>query len=247
MLSSCAFKFNLRRYTPVWHNPFGILPKLGLVFPVGAGMGMTMNLVGIPVTVPTYFEIEAGFVGCASKIYDRSAVATAAAADEVDDDDDGDNTTLTVDDTSAAAATAAAADDDATLTAQAALGRQRADHSSHVVPFGPQQDVNGNAITAASLGEGGGGSSSIPGLENIYCGRDNDGDLDPYGEEPTVFKIAIVANIEAMQTGVLIVMRKIYPVRIVLMLFPYIPKAMKKALIGMVLHSSTSQPNWSRF
>ena len=218
MLSSCAFKFNLRRYTPVWHNPFGILPKLGLVFPVGAGMGMTMNLVGIPVTVPTYFEIEAGFVGCASKIYDRSAVATAAAAD-----------------------------DDATLTAQAALGRQRADHSSHVVPFGPQQDVNGNAITAASLGEGGGGSSSIPGLENIYCGRDNDGDLDPYGEEPTVFKIAIVANIEAMQTGVLIVMRKIYPVRIVLMLFPYIPKAMKKALIGMVLHSSTSQPNWSRF
>jgi len=33
--------------------------------------------------------------------------------------------------------------------------------------------------------------------------------------------------------GVLLVMRNIYPVRLILMMFPFIPKAMKMALIGM--------------
>jgi len=38
---------------------------------------------------------------------------------------------------------------------------------------------------------------------------------------------------EALQLGVLVVMRNIYPVRLILMMFPFIPRAMKLALIGM--------------
>ena len=166
------FAARLKSANQVWHNPFGILAKMGLVFPLGAGIGLSINLqTGVP--IPTYFEIEAGFIGCASKIY------------STDDDDDGDG-----------------ASGNSTLTAQAALGRQNADHSSQMIPFGPQRDINDNAITApkpgaggprkdvngnaiattaANLGEGGGGSSAIPGLESIYCGVDEDGDEDPYG------------------------------------------------------------------
>jgi len=56
--------------------------------------------------------------------------------------------------------------------------------------------------------------------------------LDPYGPEPTVFKIAIIANIAEGQIGVLLVMRNIYPVRLILMMFPFIPRPMVKLLIA---------------
>jgi len=99
------FAAQLKSASQVWHNPFGILPKMGIVFPLGAGLGLSINLQsGIP--TPTYFEIEAGFVGCASKIY------------STDDEDAADGTSV---------------------TAQAALGRQHANHSSQVIPFGRNQ------------------------------------------------------------------------------------------------------------
>jgi len=206
------FMAKLKSTSQIWHNPFGIMPKMGVIFPLGAGIGFSLSLQTM-IPAPTYFEIEAGFVGCASKIY------------STDDD----------------------AAEGATLSAQAALGRQNADHSSQMIPFGQQRDVNGNAMTApksggprrdvtgavmtpAKLGEK---SDSIPGLEKIYCGTADDGFEDPYGKEPTVFKIAIIADIAAAQFGVLVVMRNIFPVRLILMMFPFIPAPMRTALVAM--------------
>ena len=183
------FAAKLKTQSQIWHNPFGILPKMGIIFPIGAGIGVSINLQsGIPML--TYFEVEAGFCGCASQIYST--------------------------------------DDDA--TAGAALGQQSRDYSSQVIPYGMQDDANGRRVAVPPpLGES---SASIPGLEKIYCGEDEYGDLDPYGPEPTVFKIAIIANIAEGQIGVLLVMRNIYPVRLILMMFPFIPRPMAKLLIA---------------
>jgi hypothetical protein len=43
------------------------MPKMGIIMPLGIGFGISISLqTGVP--APTYFEIEAGFVGCASRI-----------------------------------------------------------------------------------------------------------------------------------------------------------------------------------
>jgi len=40
---------------------------MGIIMPLGIGFGISISLqTGVP--APTYFEIEAGFVGCASRI-----------------------------------------------------------------------------------------------------------------------------------------------------------------------------------
>jgi len=168
----------------VWHNPFGQMPKIGIVFPIGAGVGLSVAYV-LPVPVPTYFEFEAGFVGCASKIYS------------------------TTDDTS---------------TAAGALGAQHSNYSSQIIKLGHPSDEYQQHQQSAGLG--------IPGLDTIYCGKDEYGDEDPYGRDPTVFKIAVVINIVEGGTGVLIVMRNIFPVRLILIFFPFIPRTFKKMLIA---------------
>ena len=68
----------------------------------------------------------------------------------------------------------------------------------------------------------------------LLSGVDEDGELDPYGPDPTVFKIAVVINIAEAQFGVLVVMRQIYPVRLVLIFFPFLPKGFKKMLISFL-------------
>lgn len=68
-------------------------------------------------------------------------------------------------------------------------------------------------------------------MEKFYCGKDENGADDPYGEEPTVFKIAVFMNLKEFKFGFMLVMRNIYLVRLILMFFPGISDGFKKFLI----------------
>ena len=57
-LSSFGFSFNLRRY------------NLGIIFPLGFGIGIRYEF-GAPAPIIGYFELEFGFMGCASPVIRR--------------------------------------------------------------------------------------------------------------------------------------------------------------------------------
>ena len=178
----------LKGESQVWINPFGILEKIGIIFPLGFGIGIGINLQsGVPIL--TYLEIEAGFAGCGSKMHDSNLnVVTNTTADDDDDDDDA----------SAFASALSALGDGFSA---AALGRR----------------VGGGASAVPRLG-GGVGEDAIPGIESISCDA-----TDLYGSDPTVAKIALVISISASgipSFGLLVVLRKIYLLRLILMMIP---------------------------
>ena len=63
----------LKGNNQLWVRPFG-MPNLGIIFPVGFGIGISWTF-GAPSPVPMYFELEFGFMGCASPVIEKDSGA----------------------------------------------------------------------------------------------------------------------------------------------------------------------------
>mmetsp|Transcript_19144 Transcript_19144/g.47770 ORF Transcript_19144/g.47770 Transcript_19144/m.47770 type:complete len:542 (+) Transcript_19144:2929-4554(+) len=58
---------SLKAESQIWLNPMKQIPNLGIIFPIGLGIGFTVTFAP-PFIVPSMFEIEGGIVGCAGKL-----------------------------------------------------------------------------------------------------------------------------------------------------------------------------------
>ena len=159
----------LKGDSQIWVNPFGALPKIGIIFPMGVGLGIKIMFSGA--IFPFYFEFEAGFIGCASKIYKRGEAGPITTPTKLPEG----------------------------------------------APTAPSPLLD----------------SAIPGLDDYYCGPDGDFE-DPYGEDPTVFKIAIFARTEPLppKFAFLLIMRNIFLVRLILIFFPFIKGPFRDFLVN---------------
>jgi hypothetical protein len=79
----------LKTKAQIWPDPFGDFPHMGIVFPLALGFGFRINYFAPPMV--TYFEFEAGIMGCSNPLYykgrlladidpNNPAAAAAAAA-----------------------------------------------------------------------------------------------------------------------------------------------------------------------
>ena len=79
-----AVMMKLKTQNQVWANPFGVLPNMGIIFPIGLGFAFTITYVP-PFFVPNGLEFEFGFVACASPVRFVGTEEDAAAAATLDD------------------------------------------------------------------------------------------------------------------------------------------------------------------
>ena len=225
----------------VWANPFGALPKIGIVFPWGVGIGVAISFAGV--VTPSYFELEAGFMGCASRIYSKNTMAPVGNPPTPTPEEmraeqefkEADEHLRDVKSAIEASGKSLRNAEDPEL--DAAVENYNRAQESYRVAQESAAAARGVPAPESSVSSPSSPSLEVPGFKDFYCGDEitDDGVFeDPYGEEPTLFKIAIFARITGKPNfAFLLMMRNIYLLRLLLMFFPFITGAFREALVAM--------------
>ena len=188
-----------------WLTPFGTMPNLGMWFPYTFGIGVGISFTtGMPFI--SYFELEAGIVGCASHIQRIPAGNSSASEqeDSIGGEDECDETQVAADlgmGTPGVPHMAAG-----NMTNEQIHARRR----KHPLSTRLAKAV-GTSYTpkVASVG---GIEEATNGLDELFCT-----DEDPYGLEPTAIKLAVYLRITEGTFAIMVILRNIYFVRLIQM------------------------------
>ena len=67
-----GFAAKLSGSSQIWSNPFGLLPHMGIVFPLNMAFGLSIEIAtavaGAPVPIPYRLDFEAGILGCGTPV-----------------------------------------------------------------------------------------------------------------------------------------------------------------------------------